>query len=356
MGKVTLRNLSLSIGPERVLDDLNLTVEQGELLVLLGPSGCGKSTLLQAIAGLTGISGGQVLIDGRDMAGVDPGRRGIGMVFQSYALYPQMSVRGNLRFALKNAGLPRAEIAARVDRVAAMLQLDGVMARKPSALSGGQRQRVAIGRALVRDAGLLLLDEPLSNLDARLRNDLRAEIRRLHDATGRTMIHVTHDQVEALGLADRIAVMQGGRIVQVDTPERIYRQPDTLFVAQFIGAPGINLVPGQVLRDDDGWAVATDLGRIGLDGPPRAPGQVQLGLRPEHFVTDTQPRPGAIRAQVDRVEPLGADTYLHVTAAAQRLVVRALSGRDIPAPGATVYLSPDPAQALLFDAQTGRRM
>ena len=229
---------------------MNLDVEDGEFLVLLGPSGCGKSTLLNCIAGLLDVSDGQIFIKGKNVTWEEPKDRGIGMVFQSYALYPQMTVKGNLSFGLKNAGLPRDEIERRIARTAEILQIEPLLERKPSQLSGGQRQRVAIGRALVRDVDVFLFDEPLSNLDAKLRGELRVEIKRLHQKLANTMIYVTHDQIEAMTLADRIAVMKGGLIQQLDRPQEIYRRPINRFVAGFIGSPGMNFLDGEVaIRD-----------------------------------------------------------------------------------------------------------
>src|SRR6188508_19750 len=241
MTSVAVRNLSLNFGSVPVLQDLNLDVEDGEFIVLLGPSGCGKSTLLNCIAGLLDVSAGQIFINGKNVTWEEPKDRGIGMVFQSYALYPQMSVEGNLSFGLKNAGLPKDEIAKRIARAASILQIEPLLQRKPAALSGGQRQRVAIGRALVRDVDVFLFDEPLSNLDAKLRSELRVEIKRLHQRLGNTMIYVTHDQIEAMTLADRIAVMKAGVIQQLSDPHTIYNKPVNLYVAGFIGSPQMNM-------------------------------------------------------------------------------------------------------------------
>jgi multiple sugar transport system ATP-binding protein len=243
---VQIRDLAVRFGANTVLGGLNLDVQDGEFLVLLGPSGCGKSTLLHSLAGLIEVAGGQIAIGGQDMTWAEPAERGIGMVFQSYALYPTMTVERNLSFGLRVAGLPAAEVAQRVQRAAQMLQLEPLLQRKPSQLSGGQRQRVAIGRALVRDAGLYLFDEPLSNLDAQLRGDLRRELKLLHQRLGTTMVYVTHDQVEAMTLATRIVVMQGGQIQQVGAPAEVYERPANRFVAGFLGSPGMNFVEGRV--------------------------------------------------------------------------------------------------------------
>src|ERR1044072_1051274 len=243
---VSIRDLSLNFGNVKVLEHLDLDIAQGEFIVLLGPSGCGKSTLLNCIAGLLDVSEGQIFIGGKNVTWEEPKDRGIGMVFQSYALYPQMSVKGNLSFCLKNAGLPRDEIEKRIARTAAILQIGPLLERKTSQLSGGQRQRVAIGRALVRDVDVFLFDEPLSNLDAKLRSDLRVEIKRLHQRLKNTMIYVTHDQIEAMTLADRIAIMKNGIIQQLDTPHAVYNPPVNLFVAGFIGSPTMNFFKGNI--------------------------------------------------------------------------------------------------------------
>ncbi|HEX7110183.1 MAG TPA: ABC transporter ATP-binding protein, partial [Aestuariivirga sp.] len=243
---VSVQGLALSYGAISVLKELDLDIAQGEFIVLLGPSGCGKSTLLNCIAGLLEPSEGKVFINGKNVTWDEPKDRGIGMVFQSYALYPQMTVERNLSFGLRVAGLPKEEIDKRVKRAAEMLQLEPLLQRKPTALSGGQRQRVAIGRALVRDVDVFLFDEPLSNLDAKLRAELRVEIKRLHQRLGNTMIYVTHDQIEALTLADRVAVMKGGVIQQLDDPHVIYNEPKNLYVAGFIGSPTMNFIKGEV--------------------------------------------------------------------------------------------------------------
>jgi len=245
---IEVNDLTLNFGAVSVLKNMNLNVEEGEFVVLLGPSGCGKSTLLNCLAGLLDITDGQIFIKGKNVTWAEPSERGIGMVFQSYALYPQMSVRGNLSFGLKNAKVPKDEIDKRIARAAAILQIEPLLDRKPAALSGGQRQRVAIGRALVRDVDVFLFDEPLSNLDAKLRSELRVEIKRLHNQLGNTMVYVTHDQIEALTLADRIAVMKGGVIQQLSDPQTIYNKPSNLFVAGFIGSPPMNMLQGRTVE------------------------------------------------------------------------------------------------------------
>ncbi len=280
---ISVKDLTLNFGAVSVLRNMNLDVAEGEFIVLLGPSGCGKSTLLNCLAGLLDITDGQIWIKGKNVTWAEPSERGIGMVFQSYALYPQMTVRGNLSFGLKNAKIPADEIARRVARAAEVLQIGPLLDRKPAALSGGQRQRVAIGRALVRDVDVFLFDEPLSNLDAKLRSELRVEIKRLHTRLQNTMVYVTHDQIEALTLADRIAVMKGGVIQQLAEPQEIYNRPANLFVAGFIGSPSMNMLQGAVA---DGVFVAGDiaLDMAGYDGGAMIDrGKVILGLRPEHL-------------------------------------------------------------------------
>src|SRR6185436_20108681 len=285
MTSVLVRDLTLNFGLIEVLKKLNLEVAEGEFIVLLGPSGCGKSTLLNCIAGLIDVSAGPVLIQGRNVTSEEPKDRDIGMVFQSYALYPQMTVKGNLSFGLKNKGVPRDEIEKRIARTAEILQIEPLLERKPSQLSGGQRQRVAIGRALVRDVDVFLFDEPLSNLDAKLRSELRVEIKRLHQKLANTMVYVTHDQIEAMTLADRIAVMKNGRIQQLGAPHDIYSRPVNRFVAGFIGSPQMNFLSGElepgpprVFRTGD---VRVALDRYPFDERGATDGRCVLGVRPE---------------------------------------------------------------------------
>jgi multiple sugar transport system ATP-binding protein len=258
MSNVAIRDLKIELGGNTVIEGLNLDVQAGEFVVLLGPSGCGKSTLLHSIAGLIDSSSGQIEIGGKDMTWADPKDRGIALVFQSYALYPTMNVEANMSFGLRISGTPKAEIARRVARAADMLQLGPLLTRKPANLSGGQRQRVAIGRAIVREAQVMLFDEPLSNLDAKLRTELRRELKQLHKQLGATMIYVTHDQVEAMTLAQRMAVMKGGVVQQFDTPDEIYSRPANLFVATFLGSPGMNLFKGEL---------STQAGRVRFSNP-----------------------------------------------------------------------------------------
>ncbi|MBL8590097.1 MAG: sn-glycerol-3-phosphate ABC transporter ATP-binding protein UgpC [Methylobacteriaceae bacterium] len=309
--EVDIRDVSVRFGNVQVLEKLNLKIAPSEFIVLLGPSGCGKSTLLNAIAGLLDVSDGQMWIGGRNVTWEEPKDRGIAMVFQSYALYPRMSVKKNMSFGLEVAGTPRAEIEARVAEAAQMLKLTPLLERKPAALSGGQRQRVAIGRALVRKVGVYLFDEPLSNLDAQLRAELRVEIKRLHARLGATMIYVTHDQIEALTLADRIAVMQGGVIQQLAAPKDIYRRPVNRFVASFVGSPAMNFIAGRV---EAGLFFHAGDYRIPLAGyafaGAPAAGAATLGIRPEHVLAGHEAGPDAIAAKVEMVEPMGADTLI----------------------------------------------
>ncbi len=282
---VSVKDLSLSFGAVTVLDTLNLDIKDGEFLVLLGSSGCGKSTLLNCIAGLLDVSDGQIFIKNKNVTWEEPKDRGIGMVFQSYALYPQMSVEKNLSFGLQVAKVEKTEIDRRIGRAAEILQIQPLLKRKPAELSGGQRQRVAIGRALVRDVDVFLFDEPLSNLDAKLRSELRVEIKRLHQSLKNTMIYVTHDQIEALTLADRIAVMKSGVIQQLADPMTIYNAPENLFVAGFIGSPSMNFFRGELqLRDGRAFVHANgvdfDVSAYPSRGPFKAGQKVVLGVRP----------------------------------------------------------------------------
>ena len=360
MPSVMVRDVSLAFGTVEVLKQLNLEVGKGEFLVLLGPSGCGKSTLLNCIAGLLDISTGQIFINDRNVTWAEPKDRGIGMVFQSYALYPQMTVEGNLSFGLKNARLPKAEIEKRIARAAGILQIEPLLKRKPSALSGGQRQRVAIGRALVRDVDVFLFDEPLSNLDAKLRSELRVEIKRLHQKLENTMIYVTHDQIEAMTLADRIAVMRGGIIQQLDTPQEIYARPVNRFVAGFIGSPGMNFVEGDVATDAGPSFVAGDI-RIPLDrysfaGDAR-PARAVFGIRPEHVAVGepAAEMPFQTDIAVEIVEPMGSDSLVWSKLAGQNFSFRIDSERPLAA-GDTVRVGFDPGRASLFDAASDERL
>jgi multiple sugar transport system ATP-binding protein len=352
MSNVRLRNLGITLGGIEIIKDLELAVEEGEFLVLLGPSGCGKSTLLHSIAGLIDVSAGSVEIGGRDMTHADPSERGIGMVFQSYALYPTMTVENNMAFGLRVNGTPKAEIKRRIARAAGMLHLEPLLGRKPAQLSGGQRQRVAIGRALVREAGVFLFDEPLSNLDAKLRAELRRELKLLHQALRSTMIYVTHDQVEAMTLATRIVVMRGGRIQQVGVPAEVYERPANLFVAGFLGAPAMNFIRGALGSDGRfaSGALTLDVSAAGaaLAGARAA----VLGIRPEHIAIAA----GApLAGTATLVEPMGNHQIVWIEAGGQLLSAIVHDSRAF-APGAAVQFAVDASRASLFDPESEQRL
>ena len=355
---VSVRDLDLAFGAVKVIDGLDLDIAPGEFLVLLGPSGCGKSTLLNCIAGLLEPTDGQIWIDGRNVTWEEPKDRSIGMVFQSYALYPQMSVKGNLSFGLRNARMPKAEIEERVARAARILQIEPLLSRKPAALSGGQRQRVAIGRALVRDAAVFLFDEPLSNLDAKLRAELRVELKRLHADLQNTMVYVTHDQIEALTLADRIAVMRGGVIQQLAGPQEIYNRPANLFVAGFIGSPAMSMIEGRV-EGGRFHVGAQTVDLAGYEGTaPGSLGRAILGLRPEHIeVTEAAGDASAtgLRATVDIDEPMGADSLLWLDVEGQKVSARVPVEQSYRR-GTAITLVPQIGKASLFDAATEQRL
>ncbi len=332
MGRIQLNRVAKSFGNVHVIPPLDLTIEDGEFTVFVGPSGCGKSTLLRLIAGLEDVSGGEVLIDGADATAIPPAKRGLAMVFQSYALYPHMSVRKNIAFPLKMAGLDKAEQERRVAQAAEVLNLTSYLDRRPGQLSGGQRQRVAIGRAIVREPQAFLFDEPLSNLDAALRVGMRLEISELHKRLKTTMIYVTHDQVEAMTMADKIVVLQAGRIEQVGSPLELYRRPCNTFVAGFIGSPKMNLI----------------------SGPEAAKfGAATIGIRPEHL--EISEAEGLWEGTVGVSEHLGSDTFfhLHCPAFEAPITVRAPGERAF-AYGARVYLSPRSEHLHRFDAAGGR--
>ncbi|MEM9232185.1 MAG: ABC transporter ATP-binding protein [Pseudomonadota bacterium] len=353
---VEIRNLDLSFGAVNVLQDLNLSIQDGEFLVLLGASGCGKSTLLNCIAGLLEISDGQIFIKDRNVTWKEPSARGIGMVFQSYALYPQMTVEGNLSFGLRNARLPRDEIRKRVARAAEILQIEPLLKRKPGALSGGQRQRVAIGRALVRDVDVFLFDEPLSNLDAKLRADLRVEIKRLHQRLKNTIIYVTHDQVEAMTLADRIAIMKGGRIQQLASPTEIYNRPGNRYVADFIGSPSMNFLDGGLEGSHFRVGGETlDVSRYPFVA--HAAGAVRMGIRPEHVAIADAAAAMPVQADtvVEIVEPMGSDTLVWTNCYGERFRIR-IDGQTRIATGDPLRIGFDPAQASFFSAETELRL
>jgi lactose/L-arabinose transport system ATP-binding protein len=345
MTGVTLEKVVKRYGDVQVIHGVDLKVEDGEFCVFVGPSGCGKSTLLRMIAGLEETTGGMMRIGARDVTRVDPSERGVAMVFQTYALYPHMTVAENMGFGLKMTGHPKSETAAKVAEAARILKLEPLLDRKPKALSGGQRQRVAIGRAIVRGPEVFLFDEPLSNLDAELRVEMRVEIARLHREIGATMIYVTHDQVEAMTLADKIVVLRAGRVEQVGKPLDLYNNPDNKFVAGFIGSPAMNFVVGVV----EGAVVATKgLGQpvatsVGL---PAKGATVSVGLRPQHLkITE-----GATH-RVELTEALGGVSYVHLTApSGEKLIIESHDQVSLE-PGAMVGIRFDAKDAMLFDAE-----
>jgi multiple sugar transport system ATP-binding protein len=359
MATVSIRDVSVAFEAVRVFDGLSLDIDQGEFVVLLGPSGCGKSTLLNAIAGLLDVASGQIWIGGRNVTWEEPKDRGIAMVFQSYALYPRMSVRQNMSFGLRMAKTPKPEIERRVKQAAELLHITPLLDRRPDQLSGGQRQRVAIGRALVRDASVFLFDEPLSNLDAKLRNELRVEIKRLHARLGdATMIYVTHDQIEAMTLADRIVVMKEQKIQQVGSPAEIYGRPANLFVAGFIGSPQMNLIRGRLENGGGGVSFSSGSRRLDLTGyafsdRPRAGQDVILGVRPEHLEPGPEGTWSGFRTEL--VEPMGADTVVWCRDGEETIQFRMTGTRKI-ARGESVALGVDPQQVSLFSAESGERL
>ena len=336
----------------------SFAVADGELLVLVGPSGCGKSTLLRMIAGLESITAGTLRIGGRVVNEVAPKDRDIAMVFQSYALYPHMSVADNLGFGLKLRGHPRAEVESRVREAAITLELEPLLGRKPAALSGGQRQRVALGRALVRKPQVFLLDEPLSNLDAKLRMSMRTEIARLHRQLGTTMVYVTHDQIEAMTLGQRIVVLKDGEIQQIDTPMGLYERPANRFVATFLGSPAMNVLRGRLVRDG-GLGLELDEGtRVPLgatDVPARWIGtQIDVGIRPENL----QPAPedaASFVAEVEVVEPVGNEVFVNLRHGPQLLVAR-FPPRPLPVAGSRVTIAAQSRHLHFFEAESGRRL
>ncbi|MBN9219020.1 MAG: ABC transporter ATP-binding protein [Mesorhizobium sp.] len=326
MGSLKIENVKKAFGPVEVLKGIDLEVTDGEFVVFVGPSGCGKSTLLRVIAGLEDSTSGRVLIDGTDVSVTPPAKRGIAMVFQTYALYPHLTVKNNMGLGLKQAGTPAAEIDRRIGIASSMLSLEPYLERRPAELSGGQRQRVAIGRAVVREPKLFLFDEPLSNLDAALRVNTRLEIAQLHRRLKATMIYVTHDQVEAMTLADKIVVLNAGRIEQIGGPMELYNSPANEFVAGFIGSPKMNFIDGA---------------RLGETAKT-------IGVRPEHLTVD--PNSGAWKGTVVHAEHLGADTNLYLDCEKAGLITVRIFGVYDAEPGATLYATPDPAKTYRFGA------
>ncbi|WP_242154533.1 ABC transporter ATP-binding protein [Sphingomonas sp. BAUL-RG-20F-R05-02] len=351
MSSVIVQGLSKSFGSTTVLRPTNLAIDEGEFVVIVGPSGCGKSTLLRLIAGLEEPTSGCVLINGRDVTALDPGKRGLSMVFQSYALYPHLSVFDNIAFPLRMAKLPRKEVAAKVAEIAELLELGSLLQRRPKALSGGQRQRVSIGRAIVRDPAVLLLDEPLSNLDAGLRVRMRHEFARLHQRLGATMVYVTHDQIEAMTLANRIVVMSSGCIEQTGAPLDLYRTPTTIRVAEAIGSPAMNLLPVSIASVEEAGTFVTISGkvecRVAVRAPPSAVGgRATLGVRPEHLRADPL---GAFCGRVELFERLGPLSFAHLGEAGVEgsLVAQLPSDRHVML-GEVIRFSVDAGDAHLF--------
>ena len=362
MQSLKLHHLAKRFGNTEVLRDIHLEIEPGDFLILVGPSGCGKSTLLNCLAGLEEVSSGEIWIGDRMVNGVSPKDRDIAMVFQSYALYPNMDVRGNIAFGMEMRGVPKAAREARVLEVARMLQMEELLTRKPAQLSGGQRQRVAMGRALARSPGLFLFDEPLSNLDAKLRVEMRAEIKLLHQRTRITSVYVTHDQIEAMTLGSRIAIMKEGVIQQFGTPQELYQHPANLFVAAFIGSPSMNFIPVTLRRDGATCRVGLESGSSRLevelpadDAHARHAGQeVTLGVRPESLLQVPAHQPH-LACTIDLVEPTGPDTLLQTQINGSRVTVRVPPGDGLR-PGAPVLLAPDTQRLMLFDRQSGQRI
>lgn len=347
--RLAIRGVSKFFGKTKALSDINLDVAEGELCVLLGPSGCGKSTLLRIVAGLESPSVGKVLIEGNDVTSVAPGFRDIAMVFQNYALYPHMTVFENIAFPLRVRKFPPQDIAPRVEEVASLLQLNALLQRKPSQLSGGERQRVAMGRAIVRRPRVFLFDEPLSNLDTKLRANMRVEISLLHRNLGATTIYVTHDQVEAMTMADTIAVMDSGMIQQRDSPANVYHRPANLMVARFVGTPPMNLIPGALTRSPEDGQLHFSCFGTSLSMPPlpgcNKEGEATLGIRPEHVSLGRQ---GPWAGTVKFIEDVGSDRFVHLELPEGRaIVVRSRAGLDTVV-GEQVCASPDLSRAHLF--------
>lgn len=349
MANLALRDLVKRYGKSEVLHGINLEVNDGEFIVFVGPSGCGKSTTLRMIAGLEDITSGSVEINDQVVNNLEPKQRNIAMVFQNYAIYPHMSVKKNIGFGLRTSTLSKADKKARIEEVATLLGMAEYLDRKPNELSGGQRQRVAIGRALVRDPAVFLFDEPLSNLDAQLRTQMRLEIKKLHHRVGTTIIFVTHDQIEAMTMADRIVIMKDGYIQQVGTPAEVYHDPANTFVAQFIGAPSMNMLPG--VLDAQGLTLwnGDRLGaRFASSGEPH---EVTIGIRPEDLVP-VNAESAIIEGIISVVEPLGSETLLYVSVQDFELIASG-PGRDAPKPGTQIFLGADLDNLHLFDKVSG---
>lgn len=365
MASLELRNVQKSYGNSQIatLKDIALKIDAGEFLILVGPSGCGKSTLMNCIAGLENITGGEILVDGEDISQASPKDRDIAMVFQSYALYPTMSVRDNIAFGLKMRKVPAAKIDEEVARVAKLLQIEPLLERKPSQLSGGQQQRVAMGRALARRPKIYLFDEPLSNLDAKLRVEMRTEIKLMHQRLKTTTVYVTHDQIEAMTLGDKVAVMKDGVIQQFGTPHEIYNNPANLFVASFIGSPPMNFVPLRIRQRDGRWVgvLNSEQGSCELPLPITSDEGLRdreliLGIRPEQIgLSNGSAADLSLLVDIEVVEPTGPDTLV-VFALNQVKACCRLAPDQAPRVGETLNLQFDPRKVLLFDAQSGERL
>src|SRR5512140_922019 len=352
MAKVQLRGVTKTFGTAEVIKGVSINVEDGEFVVIVGPSGCGKSTLLRMVAGLEAITGGEIVIGERVVNNLEPKDRDIAMVFQNYALYPHMSVYANMAYGLKIRGFAKDDIETRVQRAAKILELGDLLVRKARELSGGQRQRVAMGRAIVREPAVFLFDEPLSNLDAKLRVQMRLEIQKLHRNLGTTSVYVTHDQVEAMTLAQRMLVMNAGRTEQIGTPAEVYQHPATQFVGGFIGSPAMNFLRG---RAEAGGLTMADGGRLAVPVPAALAGrELVLGIRPEHLEVCT-PGEALLTLQTEMREMLGADILVHGLFGKELLVAR-LSAAEHPAPGQALPLRPLPGCLHWFDAQSGARL
>ncbi len=351
MANVALRELVKSFGKTEVLHGINLEVNDGEFVVLVGPSGCGKSTTLRMLAGLEEVTSGQVMIGGKVVNNLEPKERNIAMVFQNYAIYPHMSVRKNIAFGLRTSKLSKPDKEKRINDVAVMLGMSELLERRPSQLSGGQRQRVAIGRAMVRDPVVFLFDEPLSNLDAQLRTQMRLEIKKLHQRVKTTIIFVTHDQIEAMTLADRIVIMKDGHILQVGTPSQVYQEPKNIFVAQFIGAPSMNMLAGRVV--DNG--VALEAGPVIKIKPEGGSGEVTVGMRPSELRPVADGKPALLEGVVSVVEPLGPETLIYADVNGVE-VIATVSGRTPPGPGDRVRLNIAKEEIHIFDSKSGKAL
>ena len=356
MSSISVRRIKKSFAGLTILHSVDMEIEKGEFVVILGPSGCGKSTLLNVIAGLDECDEGQIVIEGKDVSGLEPSERGLAMVFQSYALFPAMTVRRNLSFGMQIAGTPKATVAEKVAWVAKLLQIEALLDRKPGQLSGGQRQRVAIGRALVRSSSICLFDEPLSNLDAKLRAETRVELKQLHETLGSTMIYVTHDQIEAMTMADRVAVMHKGKVEQFAHPQSVYEKPASLFVAGFVGSPAMNFIEGRL--DGSGrfltGDVSIDTGAYAFEEPQLAREAV-LGVRCENISVVERGAPRSIPAALAFTELLGADALGWFDCLGKRFSVRfgVEAARSMPK---EVGLSFDMAKASLFSVASERRL